>query len=95
MKLKDIVDQYKHRRARTDRELERERCVRVGPVVIHRVGCRPGRPLCRWMRVVEEKYSVCTCPAYHFPHRRNSGLCGHPERLTAMLWGVKLRTSRS
>jgi hypothetical protein len=47
----------------------------------HAKGCRPGRPLCRWMRRVRaDKRGVCDCPAYHFPHRRGSGLCGHPER---------------
>lgn len=39
----------------------------------HAAGCRPARPLCRWQRKVQEaKYGPCSCPAYHFPHRRGS-----------------------
>ncbi len=45
----------------------------------HAVGCRPARPLCRFMRQAQKaKYGVCGCGAYHFPHRRGSGQCGNP-----------------
>lgn len=44
----------------------------------HRKGCRPGRPLCRWMRKKQAaKYSACFCGFAHFPHRR--GWCS-PKR---------------
>jgi hypothetical protein len=47
---------------------------RCGPGVNtkHHPNCRPGRPLCRYRR--REK-GICTCTAYHFPHRLNSGAC--------------------
>ena len=42
----------------------------------HVKGCRLGRPLCRWRRATNPKRRVCECPAYWFPHRIGSGLCG-------------------
>ncbi len=40
----------------------------------HATGCRPGRPLCRWMRKKQrDKYGVCECGAVPWPHRR--GYC--------------------
>ena len=43
-------------------------------------GCRPGRPLCAKMRATTLKYQSCTCGAYHYPHRRGSGICNfHPD----------------
>ena len=69
-----------HKRARTTRELEAGggRCYVVNrTVVVHMPECRPGRPLCRWMRTVQfGKYGVCCCDAYPFPHRHGSGRCG-------------------
>jgi len=38
-------------------------------------GCRRGRPLCRKARSATEKYRVCECGGYQFPHRRASGAC--------------------
>ncbi len=55
----------------------------------HAPGCRPGRPLCKWRRKATSKYHVCNCPAYFFPHRSGSGLCGHPERR----WSVQKAVS--
>ena len=51
---------------------------------LHAAGCHPGRPLCCWMRARRpDKYGVCWCSAYPFPHRYGSGYCGHPERMAA------------
>jgi hypothetical protein len=44
----------------------------------HAKGCRPGRPLCRFMRTRCENRKPCGCDAYHFPHRKGSGQCGNP-----------------
>lgn len=56
----------------------------------HVPGCRPARPKCRWMRLVQRaKYGPCCCSAYHFPHRAGSGRCGHPER-----WEEEQRCTR-
>lgn len=41
----------------------------------HVKDCRPGRPLCRWMRVVRANRRPCRCDAYHFVHRTGSGAC--------------------
>lgn len=38
----------------------------------HKKGCRPGRPLCRWSRKAR---GVCSCDAYHYPHRDGSLKC--------------------
>lgn len=35
----------------------------------HKAGCRPGRPLCRWRRRAK---GLCSCPAFHYPHRDGS-----------------------
>ena len=56
----------------------------------HRKGCRHGRPLCKWRRkaLAARWGGLCTCTAYHFPHRssrdplpdgtpRPAGLCGN------------------
>jgi hypothetical protein len=48
----------------------------------HVHACRPGRPLCRWRRKLR---GICSCDAYHFPHRTNGGNCGKPERIWALL----------
>ncbi len=48
----------------------------------HKKGCRPGRPRCRARRG-----TPCRCLAYHYPHRVGSGLCGHPDRINALVWG--------
>lgn len=44
----------------------------------HARGCRPGRPLCRFMRVRRDNRRPCGCDAYHFPHRKGSGQCSNP-----------------
>lgn len=49
---------------------------------MHAAGCRPGRPLCWRMRQVNaDKYGVCECGTYPFPHRRGS--CAAKERRLA------------
>lgn len=53
----------------------------------HAFGCRPGRPLCRWMRKVRPKRRPCFCGAYHHPHRAGSGRCGNPEKLAEWVYG--------
>lgn len=45
-----------------------------------RKGCRRGRPNCRLHRA-----AACRCDAYWFPHRKGSGMCGHPERILEAL----------
>lgn len=50
-----------------------------GTVESHKRNCRPGRPLCRWRRAP----SKCGCDAYHYPHRRNGGLCNETNRWIA------------
>jgi hypothetical protein len=40
---------------------------------VHRKGCRPGRPLCRWMRRRNPKQALCNCQHVHYPHR--AGWC--------------------
>lgn len=75
-----------HKKARTKRELKAGggRCWISGDTVIHMPDCRPARPLCKWMREVQDwKYGVCTCAAYPWPHRRGSGCCG-----TGYPWGL-------
>ena len=64
-----------------------KRCWGNEGAVHHCAGCRPARPLCRWMRALVRKYSVCTCGAYHFPHRAGSGMCGSREALNELVWG--------
>lgn len=87
-RLPIVAAGYLHRRARTDYEQDRCGCWPSGAAVIHQEGCHPARPRCRWMRLVQlQKYGVCSCPAYPFPHRRNSGACGHPERMADQVWG--------
>jgi hypothetical protein len=51
----------------------------------HKSGCRPARPLCKLMRLVQPQRRPCDCGAYPFPHRTGSGLCGSPERMEAEL----------
>ena len=53
----------------------------------HANGCRPARPLCRWMRRVQPQRRACECGAYHFPHRFGSGRCQHPERMELYVYG--------
>ena len=50
----------------------------------HAKGCRPGRPLCRWMRRVSVKHRVCRCTAAHYPHR--AGWCARFGGMPAVLW---------
>lgn len=38
----------------------------------HSIKCRPARPACRWRRRAN---GLCTCVAYHYPHRTGSGRC--------------------
>jgi len=54
----------------------RSRCWGNEHQVHHVRGCRPARPLCRWMRRIRDNRKVCRCDAYHFPHRNESGACG-------------------
>jgi len=61
-----------------DATVKPDRCFGNGTAAYHVKGCRPGRPLCRWMRAMTEKYSVCLCHVYPWPHRRGSGLCARP-----------------
>lgn len=51
----------------------------------HVKGCRPGRPRCRYRRPVP-----CDCPAYKFPHRQGSGLCGNRDAFAALRYGPSL-----
>jgi hypothetical protein len=39
----------------------------------HASGCRPGRPLCRWMRTRQAARKPCFCSFVHYPHR--AGYC--------------------
>ena len=63
--------------------MSRKRCCQAE----HAPGCRPGRPLCRWMAKMKPRYHVCFCDAYWFPHRSGSGLCGDPEKQCARYFG--------
>lgn len=50
----------------------------------HAEGCRPARPLCRWMRKVQAaKYGRCQCGTPPWPHRR--GYCASGAGLTYMV----------
>jgi hypothetical protein len=60
--------------ARANPALERTSCGGPRGHVEHVGGCRPGRPKCRYRR--REK-GICSCTAYHFPHREGSGACRH------------------
>lgn len=53
----------------------------------HARACRPGRPLCRFMRKVRPQRRACGCDAYHFPHRFGGGRCNHPDRMWVYLYG--------
>lgn len=70
----------------------RETCWRTaGRVETHIRACRPGRPCCKWRRAAlaakqagsEKPLPPCDCPAYPFPHRPRSGLCGDPDAFAA------------
>lgn len=87
MRLHELPGPLKHRRVRFANEKQSCGCWRSGNVVIHAPACRPGRPLCRWMRAVIAKYAPCCCPAYPWPHRAGSGLCGDTTKMTAQIWG--------
>lgn len=39
----------------------------------HAAGCRPARPLCRWMRRRADYRRPCRCSALPYPHR--AGWC--------------------
>ena len=53
----------------------------------HIQGCRKGRPRCREMRRLATGRGPCICPAYHFPHRFGSGVCGNPMLMNDLVWG--------
>jgi hypothetical protein len=53
----------------------------------HQKGCRPARPLCRWMRRVKGIQNPCMCDAYHHTHRKGSGRCGNAEAQEAFAHG--------
>ena len=55
----------------------------------HAIKCRPARPACRWRR---RERGLCTCVAYHFPHRSGSGRC--IERDGGERYEIHLRTAR-
>lgn len=71
--------------------------MRRRPCSCQREGCRISRPLCARMRARTTKYESCSCPAYHYPHRRGSGRCDfHPdatrrqfEQFTGQLWDAE------
>jgi hypothetical protein len=46
-----------------------------GKRIVHKPHCTVGHPKCKWRRK-EAGQVVCDCPAYGFPHRQGSGLCG-------------------
>jgi hypothetical protein len=50
-----------------------ERCHATASKEYHCAGCRPARPLCRWMRRRQEQRRPCTCEAQPWPHR--AGWC--------------------
>lgn len=62
----------------------RDACWRCGASgkVAHAHGCRPGRPRCKYRRPVP-----CDCPAYRFPHRASSGICGDRDAFAAKVYG--------
>lgn len=37
------------------------------------------------MRALNPKWQTCECGAYHYPHRKGSGLCGRPERIWELM----------
>ena len=51
--------------------------------------CRKARPRCRNMRAKSLKYELCECGAYHFPHRKGSGLCRNQMRLWLIVFGLE------
>ena len=55
--------------------MSRHRCFGNAAHVHHVPGCRPARPLCRWMRRKRSNRKPCRCDAYYFPHRNGSGAC--------------------
>ena len=46
--------------------------------------CRLSRPLCAKMR---KRRGLCGCSAYHYPHRKGSGLCS-PKAMNALCYGA-------
>jgi hypothetical protein len=42
------------------------------------------------MREKKANQAKCSCGAYHYPHRKGSGLCGNPERMWALAYGPNL-----
>ena len=49
----------------------------------HVAGCSLSSPMCRARRAPTR----CYCPAYHFPHRMGSGLCGNADAAAELLYG--------
>jgi len=39
------------------------------------------------MRLRKATRRPCHCPAYHYPHRYGSGLCGNQEAQNLLLYG--------
>lgn len=70
--------------------------------VFHCRQCRPGRPCCKFRRAelaakrakVERPLPPCDCPAYKFPHRQGSGICGDPDAFAAKVYGPSVIKSR-
>lgn len=40
------------------------------------------------MRKCKADRAACSCPAYHFPHRHGSGLCGREDEL---MWAARAK----
>jgi hypothetical protein len=72
-------------------------------VEFHVRGCRPGRPCCRYRRarlaakrageVARKEIPPCDCPAYAFPHRAQSGVCGDRDAFAAKVYGPSVMKS--
>lgn len=51
-----------------------------------RRGCRPGRPLCKRMRLKKDNQRPCDCGGYHHPHRTGSPRCASNPNSAALIW---------
>lgn len=75
---------------------------RVDGTEFHVIRCRPGRPCCRYRRAQlaakragetsRRGLPPCDCPAYPFPHRAQSGLCGNREAFAEKVYGPGLKS---
>ena len=80
-RLMDANASKRRRRSARDVDLLRvpahllKTCHVSGKRVLHKPHCTIGHPTCKWRRK-EAGQVVCDCPAYGFPHRQGSGLCG-------------------